>query len=446
LSVPVFTFERGIHPPDKKERTAREAVKKISPQTGAKMIYPMLQHIGAACEPAVSTGQRVLLGQVLGDSAEPVSAPIHSGVSGIVKEIRKALTPNGNICPAIVVENDGKDEGAGKIDTYIAEVPKRDETLKLIRQAGVVGLGGAGFPTHIKLNPPPGKNIDTFIVNAAECEPYITADHRSMLEDTQRLISGLKIVLSLFPNAKGIIAIETNKQDAIEKIGKAVKGTDRVSVAGLMPKYPQGAEKQLIYALTGREVPSGGLPADVGCLVDNVDTVIAIERAVYRRRPLIRRIITLNGGAVKNPGNYEVRLGMTYADFVTAAGGFISQPYKLISGGPMMGVSMYTLDVPVIKTSSSFLCLTEAEARLPDERGCIRCGRCADHCPVRLAPLDLNQYVIHNETNLFLQNHGLECIECGSCSYVCPSKRYLAQSIRAAKQEELARRKGENRG
>ncbi|MDR2650288.1 MAG: electron transport complex subunit RsxC [Clostridiales bacterium] len=442
MSVPAFTFHRGIHPPSKKDQTAGEAVKKLVPPAGTEMIFPMLQHIGAPCEPAVSVGERVLLGQVIGSAEKPISSPVHSSVSGIVKEIRQALTPTGVVCSAVVVVNDGKDEGIKTTRAHtVSETLDREETLKLIRQAGVVGLGGAGFPTHIKLSPPPGRHIDTVIVNAAECEPYLTTDHRVLLEDTERLIAGLEIILTLFPNAQGIIGIETNKQDAIDKIEKAVREKKRISVAGLRPKYPQGAEKQLIYALTGREVPSGGLPADIGCLVDNVDTVIAVERAVHRKRPLIRRIITINGGAVKNPGNYEVRLGMTYGDFARAAGGFTTQPYKLISGGPMMGVAMFSLDVPVIKTSSAFLCLTEEEARLPSERGCIRCGRCADYCPARLMPLDLNKYVIYGEKDLFLENHGLDCIECGSCSYVCPSKRHLAQSIRAARREALAARK-----
>ena len=438
MNTPVFTFGRGIRPPENKERTAGAAIKKILPEIGEKMIFPMLQHIGDACEPAVSAGQRVLLGQLIGDSHKSVSSPIHSSVSGIVKEIRHTTEPDGNSSAAVVIENDGKDNSKEYARDGSSGIAGREETLRLIRQAGVVGLGGAGFPTHVKLNPPPDKAVDTFIVNAAECEPYLTSDHRSMLEDTERLISGLEVVLKLLPKARGIIAVETNKRDAIKRIKEAMRNKERMSTAELLPRYPQGAEKQLIYALTGREVPSGGLPADVGCLVDNTDTVIAIERAVLRKRPLIRRIITLNGSAVKNPGNYEVRLGMTYGNLIKASGGFASPPYKLISGGPMMGVSLFSLDVPVIKTSSALLCLTEDEARLPEERNCIRCGRCADFCPIRLMPLILNQNVIHGDTELFIQNHGPECIECGSCSYVCPSKRHLAQSIRAAKQEAPA--------
>jgi len=449
MNVPIFKLERGIHPPDKKERTAGVSVKKIIPHAGGRMIYPMRQHIGSICEPVVSAGNRVLLGQVIGDSGKPVSSPIHSSVSGIVKEIRQTLTPDGNTCPAVIIDNDGKDEGIRKTGYFTTAAPDRKEILNLdrkellnlIRQAGVVGMGGAGFPTHIKLDPPPGKSIDTFIVNAAECEPYITADHRALLEEAEHLISGLEIILELFPDAQGIVAIETNKRDALRKISDLVIGKDRIKTAGLAPGYPQGAEKQLIYALTGREVPAGGLPADVGCLVDNVHTVIAVECAVHRKQPLITRIITLNGGAVKSPGNYEVRLGMTYGDFIEAAGGFIADPYKLISGGPMMGVSVFSPDVPIIKTSSAFLCLTEAETHMPGERGCIRCGRCADSCPVRLMPLYLNQYVIHGRNDLFIQNHGAECIECGSCSYVCPSKRHLAQSIRTARREALSGRR-----
>jgi electron transport complex protein RnfC len=319
------------------------------------------------------------------------------------------------------------------------ELPGKDELLRLIREAGIVGLGGAGFPTHIKLSPPAGRRIDTIIVNAAECEPYLTTDHRVMLEDSERLVAGLEAILSIFPEASGIIAIETNKPDAINKMAEAIKGKQRIKIMGLVPKYPQGAEKQLIYACTRRETPSGGLPADIGCLVDNVDTVIAIARAAHQGRPLVRRIVTMAGGCVPKAGNYEVRLGMSFRDLVDAIGGFSEEPCKIISGGPMMGVAMFDLDVPVIKTSSAFLCLTEEEGRLPGERGCVRCGKCVDHCPMRLLPFELSQLAASRDEEGFVKNHGLDCIECGSCSYICPAKRHLAQSIRATRRDLMSR-------
>ncbi|MDR3271107.1 MAG: electron transport complex subunit RsxC [Peptococcaceae bacterium] len=437
----VRTFPSGVHPHDEKSWTAGKAVQTILPKAGSEMVFPMSQHIGAPCEPLVAVGDKVLLGQKIGDSEKFVTSPVHSSVSGAVTAIRKAETPSGTSCQAVVIENDGQDQGVKPKDDKLQSLPDKAEILRRIREAGVVGLGGAGFPTHIKLSPPPEKKIDTLIVNAAECEPYLTTDHRVMLEMPDRMISGFKIILSLFPGAKGYIAIEINKPEAIEKITKLVEKESNIEVVSLKTKYPQGAEKQLIYACTHREVPSGGLPADIGCLVDNVDTVVAIQRAVLKERPLIRRIITVSGGAAANPGNYKVRIGMKYSDMMEAIGGFKSDPYKLISGGPMMGVALFTLDIPVIKTSSSLLCFTEEEGKLPEERNCIRCGKCVDHCPMRLMPLDLNQYVIHNEMDSFVANHGLDCIECGTCSYVCPAKRYLAQSIRTARKEMLARRK-----
>ncbi|MDR0999334.1 MAG: electron transport complex subunit RsxC [Clostridiales bacterium] len=442
-----LTFPRGIHPSEKKN-TAHKPVVKLSPAVGELLTFPMSQHIGAPAEPIVNVGDRVLLGQKLGDSAQPLSSPVHSSVSGVVKSITQTLTPTGITCQAVIVENDGEDNAVGNFaildsgDQSIladdGQTPDRDKVLQLIREAGVVGLGGAGFPTHIKLNPPKEKAIDTIIVNASECEPYLTTDHRAMLDETERLISGLKIILSLFPGAKGLIGVETNKADAIEKLLKVARNESDITIVPLKPKYPQGAEKQLIYTLTKREVPSGGLPADIGCIVDNVDTVIAIERAVHRRRPLIRRVITVDGGAAKNPGNYEVRLGTSYSSLIEHSGGFVTPPCKLISGGPMMGVAMFTLDVPVTKTSSAILCFTDKEAYLPPEKNCVRCGRCVDHCPARLMPLELNQYVIAGEMDEFVAHNGKDCIECGSCSYVCPSKRHLAQSIRAARRQALA--------
>ena len=433
-----YKYRRGIHPPAKKDQTADKAVRKIAPATGMHLVFPMLQHIGAECELMVSPGERVLLGQKIGDSQTVVSSPVHSSISGKVIETCDKLVVNGTTSSAVIIENDGKDEGIPKKGLFIPEIPNRNETLKLIHQAGVVGLGGAGFPTHVKLNPK-REHIDTFIVNAAECEPYLTRDYRSLLEEGEQLLSGIRIVLTLLPEANCIIAVETDKHKAIPNLRKMISGDVRIRIAKLKPSYPQGAEKVLIYTLTGREVPSGGLPADVGCIVNNVDTVIAIERAVFRRSPLMRRIITLNGGAIKKPGNYEVRLGMTFLDFVEAAGGFSAPPKKVISGGPMMGRAMFTLDEPIIKTSSGLVCFTEDEIEVPEERNCIRCGRCVDFCPEHLLPLNLNMYIINGKIDLFHQHRGLDCIQCGTCSYVCPSKRHLAQSISFVRHEEFAK-------
>ncbi len=438
----LLTFKRGIHPPDCKSITMENPIVTIPPEKGTNMVFPLAQHIGAPCNPIVNIGDRVLMYQKIADTDAFVSSPIHSSVSGIVKEIRKTLTPGGVSCNAIVIENDGENE---KLDRKPEKENYKDytkeEIVKIVREAGIVGLGGAGFPTHIKLNPPKECKIDTVIVNAAECEPYLTTDYRVLLEDSTTLVEGLKIILSLFPEARGIIGIETNKMKAIEIFEKICQDIPNIEVARLQPKYPQGSEKQLISACTGREVPSGGLPAHIGVIVDNVDTVVAIQRAVVHNKPLIRRVITLSGSCFAKPGNYKARIGQSYKELIEKAGGFSKEPSKLISGGPMMGVAMFDLDIPIIKTSSAILAFNEEEANLPQERNCIRCGKCVEHCPVGLMPLELNKNVIYKEDDLFKKNNGLDCIECGSCSFICPAKRHLAQSIRAFKRIMLTKPK-----
>ncbi len=436
------TFKRGIHPPDNKVATDDKPIRVLTPEVGQMMIFPMIQHLGAPCTPTVKVGDYVTLGQVIGSSDAYVSAPIHSSVSGYVRDIRPTLTPTGITATAVVVENDGVNE----LSENMVENPHyleftREQCLKIIQEAGIVGLGGAGFPTHVKLNPPPGSKIDYIIVNASECEPYLTTDHRVLLEEGDRLKKGLLIVLKMFPGAKGLIGIETNKMDAIEHLKKLCADCPNIEIVPLIPKYPEGAEKQLIIACTGRTVPSGKLPADIGVIVNNVDTIIAIDRAVRRGRPLIRKVVTVTGGAVRNPGNFKVRLGTTYRKLIEESGGFISEPIKMVSGGPMMGVAMFDLDIPVIKTSSAIICFTEEEAHLPDELNCIRCGKCVEHCPAGLLPLDLNQYVLRNDMESFEKMRGKDCIECGSCSYVCPAKRHLAHSIRSARRTLLAKKK-----
>ncbi|MDR1689088.1 MAG: electron transport complex subunit RsxC [Clostridiales bacterium] len=433
-----LTFKNGIHPEESKVSTSALPLETILPKAGLEMVYPLVQNTGAPCKPIVQIGDEVCLGQKIADSEAFVSSPVHSSVSGIVKGMRKALTPTGVIADAIVIENDGKNIKWDTLKSYNDyTLLSKEEIIKKIREAGVVGLGGAGFPTHVKLSPPPDKKIDTVIINASECEPYLTSDHRALLDETERVLEGIRVVLRIFPDAKALIAIEDNKPDAIEKLTHATKNENSMEVKSLVTKYPQGSEKQLIYSCLKREVPSGGLPADIGALVVNVDTLIAIERAVLRDRPLIRKIVTLDGGAVKNPGNYRVRIGMSYRDFLEAVGGLKSEPAKMISGGPMMGVSMFSLDVPVIKVSSAFLCLTADEVKTYTERNCIRCGKCVSHCPMGLLPYTLNQNVVHGEMDEFLKNNGMDCVECGSCSYVCPSKRHIAQSIRSTRRHRL---------
>ena len=434
------SFKRGIHPPHFKG-TAALPIKIIAPQKAAVLVYPMLQHIGAPCEPVVAVGDYVSVGQKIGDSKAVVSAPIHSGVSGVVKEIRQSLSPQGQAHQVLLIENDGeyKEHPPMQRSDNYKSIP-REELLTLIREAGIVGLGGAGFPTHVKLSPPPDKKIDTFFVNAAECEPYLTTDHRKLLEKTEKVLSGLEVALHMFPEARGIIAVEDNKYDAIEKL-RETNNHPRITVMSMKAKYPQGAEKQIIHSCIGREVPLGGLPMDVGCIVNNVDTVIAIGQAVLHGLPLTRKVVTVDGGAVAGPGNYEVRLGMTFRDLIEQTGGLKSEPHKIIVGGPMTGKSQSTLDIPVTKTSAAILLLTEEEAYRPPERNCFRCGECVNHCPMGLVPLELNAYALAGDIEKFAEYNGGDCIQCASCSYICPSHRNVSQPIDLTRQKLLEMQK-----
>jgi electron transport complex protein RnfC len=438
----LLTFKGGIHPNEQKQYTENIPITYLNPSPKSEMIFPLVQHLGVPCEPIVSVGQRVLLGEKIGDSNAFISSPVHTSVSGIVKEIRPHMTVMGTIVNSIIIENDGELQEHENIKpgkNY--NEFSREEILTTIREAGIVGLGGAGFPTHVKLSPPPGKNVDIVIVNGSECEPYLTTDNRVMIEESDRVVTGLQIILKTLPNARGIIAIEDNKPEAIESLQKACENIPNITVAVVETKYPQGAEKQLIYSLTKKEVPVGGLPVDTGCIVNNVDTVIAIHRAFVRGRPLMRKVVTLTGNAIKNPGNYKVRLGTKLSDLVEMAGGFKANPTKVVVGGPLMGTAIFDINVPIVKTTSGVLFLTETEAFIPPERNCIRCGKCVEYCPMGLIPTELNTDVLRENSEMFVKHNGLECIECGSCSYICPAKRRLSQAIRTIRRVELAKLK-----
>jgi len=438
----VFTFKRGIFPNEQKQFTENVPINTLLPPTGCKMVYPLLMHMGAVCNPLVEKEQKVLLGEKIGGSDALISAPVHSSVSGIVKDIRPHLTIMGTIVNSVIIENDGEFKEHECIKPRDdSEDLSREEILKIIREAGIVGLGGAGFPTHVKLSPPPDKKVDTIIVNGCECEPYLTTDNRIMIEESKRIIKGLRIILKVIQTARGIIAIEDNKPEAIEHLKELCASIPDIKVAVVRTKYPQGCEKQLVNAITKREVPSGGIPIDVGCLVHNVDTVIAIHRAIFRGRPLMRKVVTLTGGAIRNPGNYKARIGTLLSDLVEMAGGFKYNPAKIVVGGPMMGTAIFDTDVPIVKTTEGVLFLTEDEAHIPHERNCIRCGKCVECCPSGLIPTELNADILKEDSEAFVKHNGLDCIECGSCSYICPAKRRLSQAIRTIRRVELSKLK-----
>ena len=435
----LLTFKGGIHPDDGKDLAKNKEIVELKPK--GDLIYPVSQHIGAPAKPIVAAGDHVLKGQMIAEAGGFVSAPVYASVSGTVKAIAPHLNPTGGTVNSIVVENDGEYEEVEYPEVKPLEEMSKEEILETIGNAGIVGMGGAGFPTRVKLSPKEPEKIDYVIANCAECEPYITADYRAMLEMPEKLVGGMKIVLKLFDNAKGIFGVEDNKPDCIARLKELTKDEPRMEVLALKPKYPQGGERQLIYATAGRAINSAMLPADAGCVVDNVATMISIYQAVAEGKPSMERIVTVSGDAVNEPGNFKVPFGISHEELVEAAGGFKSEPEKLISGGPMMGFAMVALDVPVTKTSSSILAFTKDEVSKFEPTACINCGRCVEACPSRLIPSRLADYAEHHDEEKFTAHEGLECMECGSCSYVCPAKRQLKQAIGSMRKIALANRK-----
>ena len=434
-----LTFTGGIHPYDGKDMSKDKPIQDFLPR--GEMVYPLSQHIGAPAKAIVAKGDRVLAGQKIAEAGGFVSAPVYASVSGTVKTIEPRRVAAGDLLMSIVVENDGLYEEIGFYPQAPLEKMSREEIINVIREAGIVGMGGAGFPTHVKLSPKDPKKIDYVIANCAECEPYLTSDYRRMLEEPEKLIGGLRIILGLFENAQGILAVEDNKPDCIALLKQLTRGEARISVKALKTKYPQGGERQLIYATTGRRINSTMLPADVGCIVNNVDTMVAVYRAVMEGRPLIERIVTVTGDAVAKPRNYRVRTGSSYQELLDAAGGFRTKPEKIICGGPMMGVAMFDLNVPVTKTSTALLGLTRDDVSAMEPGPCINCGRCVEVCPGRVIPSRLADYAEHFEEEAFLENHGMECCECGCCSFICPARRPLTQEIKSMRKLQLAKRK-----
>lgn len=434
-----LTFVGGIHPYDGKELSRDRAIQDVSP--GKELAYPLSQHIGAPAKAIVAKGDRVLVGQKIAEAGGFVSAPVHASVSGTVKAIEPRRVATGDMVMSIVVENDEQYEETQFHPRTSLEEVKREEIVELIREAGIVGMGGAGFPTHVKLSPKEPEKIDVVIANCAECEPYLTSDYRRMLEEPEKLVGGLKIILKLFPGAHGILAVEDNKPDCIALLKRVTINEPKISVKALKTKYPQGGERQLIYAVTGRKINSTMLPADVGCVVNNVDTMVAVYRAVMEGRPLMERIVTVTGDAVANPANFRVRIGSNYEEVLTAAGGLKEQPEKIVCGGPMMGFALFGLDVAITKTSTALLALTKDEVSALEPGPCIRCGRCVEVCPGRIVPSKVAEYAAHFDEEAFQAAYGMECCECGCCSFVCPAKRPLTQQIKSMRKILLSKRK-----
>ena len=435
----LLTFKGGIHPDDGKSLAKDKAIVEVKPK--GDLVYPVSQHIGAPANPVVAVGDHVLKGQMIAEAGGFVSAPIYASVSGTVKAIAPHLNPTGGRVNSIVIENDGEYKEVEYPAVTPLEDMSKEDILNAIGTAGVVGMGGAGFPTRVKLSPKEPEKIDYIIANCAECEPYITADYRTMIETPEKLVGGMKIILRLFDNAKGIFGVEDNKPDCIEKLRELTKDEPRMEVLALKTKYPQGGERQLIYATTGRAINSAMLPADAGCVVDNVATMVSVYQAVVEGKPSMERVVTVSGDAVAEPGKFRVPFGINQQELVEAAGGFKTEPEKLISGGPMMGFSMFSLDVPVTKTSSSILGFTKDEVAKMEPSACINCGRCVEACPSRLIPSRLADYAEHHDEEKFTKHEGLECMECGSCSFVCPAKRPLKQAIGSMRKIALANRR-----
>jgi electron transport complex protein RnfC len=435
----LLSFKGGIHPPHHKKVTEHCSVKNaLEP---SMVFIPLRQHIGAPCDPVVKKGDVVKKGQVIGEASALMSAFVHSSVSGTVVDVKGVDTLGGSdLC--VIIESDGLNEWHESVK------PKGDpqkmsaeELLKCVKEAGIVGMGGAGFPTHIKLAPPKEKQIDSLVINGAECEPYLTADHRLMLETPEKVYDGIQIMMKILGVEKAYVGIEDNKPDAIDAMKKQAEKDSRIKIVALHTKYPQGAEKQLIYACTGKMVPSGGLPMDAQAVVNNVATAAAIADAVLQGIPLVERICTVTGSAIGQPQNLRIKVGTPIQEIVEQCGGVKGNLGKIIMGGPMMGLSTYTFNIPSTKTTSGILLMTEEEAAPREMSNCIKCNRCVEVCPAFLQPVYMSAYSLKDDYEGAERFKALDCIECGSCSFVCPANRPLLPSIRVAKREILAKRR-----
>lgn len=449
----LLTFRGGVHPRGEKELSQGKPIRLHMPQ--GDMVFPLSQHTGKPALPVVKKGEAVLAGQIIARADGDFSANIIASCSGTVKAIEPRLTTAGVLAQCIVLQNDGQFTRLPGIGEENGDVPVCDyttlsnaEIVEKVKAAGVVGLGGAGFPTHIKLAPAHPEEIDCIIANGAECEPYITCDDRLMQERPGWIVGGLKVLLHLFPHARGVVAIEDNKPQAIAAMRKAVAGEGRMEVLALKSKFPQGSERNLVHAVTGRKMASTDIPANLGCIVDNVTTLAAVYRAVCLNEPLMEKGFTVTGDAVAEPGNFLAKIGTSVAELLDAAGGLKAEPKKVIIGGPMMGMAITDLNIPIAKSYNGLVCLTEdpVETARRQMTNCFRCGRCVRACPVGLVPQMMAVAANGKDYDRYEKLHGMDCIGCGSCTYICPAKRPLMQLFRQTKQAILTRRAQEKGG
>ncbi|TDX41844.1 electron transport complex protein RnfC [Halanaerobium congolense] len=438
-----LTFKQGIHPEYNKELTKDKPLKNA--KRPEEVIIPIKQHIGAPLKALVKKGDQVDLGQKIADGDSFVCAPIHASVSGTVKDIRKVTDPGGNTVDAVVIEAADEDTLNSGLDKHESlDELEAGEIRNIIREAGIVGMGGAMFPTHVKVSVPDDKNVDYVILNGAECEPYLTVDHRVMVERPKSIIFGLKALMKASGAPKGIIGIEENKPEAIESMQDAAKNDDNIEVQALETKYPQGGEKMLIEALISREVPAGGLPLDVGVVVNNTSTAAAVADAIRDGKPLYERSISITGRGINSPQNLIYRIGTSIAELVEQAGGLKDSAAKVITGGPMMGAAQKHLNIPTVKGTSGILVLVKDEVEDFEPSPCINCARCVDACPMFLMPTQLVNYAKHDMVEELEEWQVLSCIECGSCSFVCPAKIPLVHHLRLGKAQVMAKKREEN--
>jgi electron transport complex protein RnfC len=431
-----FPFHGGVHPPDYKEATSTELIE--VPEPPKEAVIHLMQHIGAPAAPLVKLKDEVRTGQKIGQSDSFVTASIHSSITGTVIAIEPRPHPVFGDSKAVVVSSSGYDMLDYKPTNRNWQDMKPAEIVNAIQQAGIVGLGGAAFPTHIKLSPPAGKKIDVLLINGAECEPFLTSDDRLMRERAEDVVEGIRILKRATAATEVVIAVEDNKQLSISSLKQALlkleESLNPIRLCVIKTKYPQGSEKQLIYSVIGKEVPSGGLPVDIGVVVQNVGTAFAVYEAVVKSKPLYERIVTVTGDCVENPGNFLIRIGTSYRELVESAGGLCKEPVKILSGGPMMGIAQYTLDSPVIKGTSGIVLMSAEMAKINEPSNCIRCGFCIKQCPQQLMPQMLMKLAKKEKWSTIKYEYNLmDCMECGCCAYSCPSRIPLVQWIKLAK-------------